>query len=120
VVIVARPPTTLLPFFQAAKAVYSANTSDLSLYVKELAEVGFKNIKIHTSGYKFKLALNKWVRMLRGRFWSTLHSFTDEEMERGVKEVVREWSVDRVEGDDWGEREMEVEDVVCFITAEKG
>lgn len=46
-------------------------------------------LRVATSEHAFDVRLNlaDWCSLLRGRFWSSLETISDDDMERGISEV---------------------------------
>ena len=108
--VISRPNETLLPFFDKAKEVYHRDTEDVDSYVALMQKTGYVNVQCHRREYRCKLPLEKWCSMLRGRFWSTLFSFSEEQLEEGIQEVRKRFI---------GREIIEFDDVICFITGDK-
>ena len=106
--IVTRPATTELPFFDAARRVYERDTEPTSLYVELLGAAGFRETSVHTHSFSTHVPVDKWLAMLRGRFWSSLFGFSKQELEQGVQEVLASLG---------GADTVELRDTVNFVTA---
>ena len=96
------------PFFDAAKEVYSKNSAGLDVITDALKAVGFGNVKVHKEAYMLTVSLDTWCRIVRGRFWSNLSPFTEEEMDAGIAEIRSKYA---------GQEEIKFEDRNIWIEA---
>lgn len=110
VILIARPNKSNLPWFAAARAVYTRDTTPLAPYLAELKAAGFTNVTANVDGFRCRLAKAKWIRMLKLRFWSNLFGFSEDELAAGVAEV---------EATHAGVDTLEFDDTMGFVIAEK-
>ena len=52
-----------------------------------MTKAGLKNVKMTKKAYTLKCSKEDWCFIVKGRFWSHLSQFTEEEMEEGIKEI---------------------------------
>lgn len=103
--IVTRPQTPPLPFFEAALASFSAGQPALELLVAELKKAGFQTeVAVHS--YPLHLKKPRWYHLLKSRFMSNLSDFTDDEIEKGIAELEQTYS---------GKEVIEARDDLLFI-----
>ena len=80
-------------------------------YVDVLKVSGFSRVEVRKEKLVHDLRKSEWYAMLRSRFFSNLHSFTEQEMEDGIAELER--------GLLKGKDDVQVGDVHIFICAWK-
>ncbi|MCP4109308.1 MAG: class I SAM-dependent methyltransferase [Desulfobacteraceae bacterium] len=89
--IITRPETPFLPFFKAALTTFSTGQPASELLAAELEEAGFQaEVAVHS--YSVNFEKNRWYYLLRSRFMSNLHDFTDDEIEDGIAELEQVYS----------------------------
>jgi len=106
--IITRPQSIKMPLFTAAKEAFFNNQPHYDLFVEELIHESF-DVDVKTESYIFKLDKNIWFEMLRNRFMSDLATFSDDEIESGIREVEKNII----------ENEVSIEDKIVFISASK-
>lgn len=99
-----RPQEIRFPLFEKAKEQFYVNQPDYNIMVEELRLAGF-SVEVVSESFTFKLPREEWHAMLRSRFMSDLRSFSDDEIEEGIKEIECE--------------SYTLEDVIIFIKAYK-
>jgi len=83
---VTRPHEVDFPLFAAAHDVWRRNQPPHAVFTEAMSAAGFEvSMEEHT--YTATLPKERWLAMVRSRFWSTFSYFTDEEMEQGVSEL---------------------------------
>ena len=91
--IATRPKKVEFPFFEKAHESFSVSQPDYILFKEELIAKGF-NVEISLDKYKINLSKDKWNRMLRNRFMSNLSEFSDTEINNGILEISKKYSLD--------------------------
>lgn len=87
VVIMTRPhDSSHYPFFPAAHQTWSAVQLHESVYAQAMETAGF-TVTLDHADYPVEMQLSRWVSMVEGRFWSTLHGFSEAEMAEGLEEI---------------------------------
>jgi len=85
--IITRPEHTDLPFWPAAKVAYTKASPPVQDFVADLRAAGFRGVARHEFDYACTITSAKWAELVRGRFWSHLHDFTDAMLEAGLEQV---------------------------------
>jgi len=106
--IITRPQTVAFPFFITLRRAFAQNQPDPSLFESELTKIGF-NIHTEQRSHTFTLPKKTWFEMLRHRFMSDIAPFSDEEIEKGIREIDADYPEDTVD----------IIDHLIFITASK-
>ena len=85
--IITRPEWTTLPFFNEARKAFadSINVKTQPL-LDMLSSLGFQ-VQKSTHVDKHSILKSQWYKMIRDRYMSHLETFTDEEIEAGIKEL---------------------------------
>ncbi|MDY7004205.1 MAG: class I SAM-dependent methyltransferase [Cyanobacteriota bacterium] len=108
---VTRPAIVHYPFFQAALEQWvkqtQAHTADILAQYME--DTGF-SVSSQTYYYPIQISTNKWLEMIRNRFWSTFSYFNDEELEAGINELTIKYAQTDV---------LKFEEALIFIEAVK-
>lgn len=82
--IVTRPQRDIdYPFFPAAREVWAANQPDERSLVDELQASGYTDVRVERVHYPCELPIERWCKLVQGRFWSTFNSFDDAELAAG-------------------------------------
>ena len=102
------------PMWSAAKDVWATNQPSANDIVSDLRKAGFQDVQQSIKSYPCEIELNRWVDMVRNRFWSTFSHFTDEEIEEGCERIMKE-----IQQPDGQEVMIQFEERLVFITARK-
>ena len=86
-VIVTRPKHPSYPLFAAAKDLFAEHQPSEEEIVADLRQAGFARVTVQYPSFPLPIPRQRWLDMLRGRFWSTLSHFDDAALERGIAEV---------------------------------
>lgn len=82
-----RTPTDAFPWFPQAARLFNESCMDIERLHANIARVPGLRVETFNQSYEVRLDLAKWCTLLRGRFWSSLATISDEEMEQGIVEV---------------------------------
>ena len=85
-------PVSDLLYFRAAEAIVESSnyfTDEKELTSLIQAETSFK-VHIKEMEIKHKIPKAQWYKMVRARYSSAFHHFTDQEIENGIEELERE------------------------------
>ncbi len=106
-----RPAIVHYPFFQAAleRRVKQKRAHTVDILAKYMEETGF-SVSYQTYYYPVQIAKNKWLEMIRNRFWSTFSYFNDEELEAGITELATKYAQTDI---------LKFEEALIFIEAVK-
>ena len=111
--IITRPQVHIdYPMWSAAKDVWATNQPSANDIVSDLRKAGFQEVQQYIKSYPCEIELNKWLDMVRNRFWSTFSNFTDEEIEEGCERIMKE-----VQQPDGEEVMIKFDERLVFITA---
>lgn len=112
-VVLALPPENEWPSFSAEKALdKKLNRTDEDT-MSQLRDAGF-NVESKKVTTHHKISKAHWYKMLRGKFTSALHHFTDAEVEEGIQELEKE-KFHQLKDDDI----ITIDDVILIILARK-
>lgn len=115
VLIITRPQVEIdYPLWAEARQVWADNQPSATELESELKQAGFTNVSNTIEAYPCDIELERWLSMVRGRFWSTFSNFSDEELEEACDRM-RKDEADRV--DEKGV--IRFEDRLVFISASK-
>ena len=64
------------------------------VFKEGLERAGF-NVTLTSEVYRVVMTKEEWYNKLRGRIFSTLYEFSNEEIEKGLKELDRDWFPDK-------------------------
>lgn len=113
--IITRPQTDIdYPLWDAARQVWKDNQPSAEEFSRELNEAGFANIQHTLEAYPCQIALNRWLSMVKARFWSTFSNFNDKELENACQQIAIDYK-DRIDKDGV----IHFEDRLVFISASK-
>lgn len=111
ILIVTRPQVDIdYPLWPEARAVWAANQPSAPDIKADLASAGFCDVESTVQTYPAQIQLNRWLDMVRGRFWSTFSSFGDAELEEACELIQKEAKTD-------ADGVAHFEDRLVFITA---
>ena len=99
------------PLWSEARQVWAENQPSLEAIQKELMEAGFCHTEHSIEAYSCSIALDRWLAMIKARFWSTFSDFTDQELEEACQRITRD-EANRI--DEKGD--IHFEDRLLFIT----
>jgi protein-L-isoaspartate O-methyltransferase len=121
--IITRPQTGIdYPFFKRAVDEWEASVEPHEKLLGDLNDAGFSEVTATLEAYPCEVELEQWLGMVRGRFWSTFHSFSDEELEEGCQEIVAAHEVRMASASVEEPKSSSIlrfEDRLFFITASK-
>lgn len=82
ILIITRPHADIdYPLWEEARQVWSANQpSQVELHA-DLEEAGFSFMSSTIEGYPCEIEFERWISMVKNRFWSTFSNFSDDELE---------------------------------------
>lgn len=100
------------PLWSEARQIWAENQPSLEAIEKELKEAGFRHTEHSIEAYSCSIAMDRWLAMIKARFWSTFSDFADQELEEACQRITRDeaYRVDE-KGD------IHFEDRLVFITA---
>merc|ERR1712113_845344 len=75
------------PLWDAAREVWAKDQPSEQTFCDELTGVGFACVRVSLCKYPCQVSVDKWCELIRGRFWSTFHGFTDEELVAATEEI---------------------------------
>jgi len=91
ILIVTRPQIEIdYPIWGAARNVWKQNQPSVQQLTSELMAAGFEDLNCTIEKYDSSISLERWQGMVKNRFWSTFADFTDDELEKGCKELAEE------------------------------
>jgi len=95
ILIVTRPQLEIdYPLWPAARQVWAANQPSALEIEKDLIAAGFTNVRTILHRYPCQILLDRWLDMVKGRFWSTFSNFTDAELEEACGLIRKQVVVD--------------------------
>ncbi|GKY91940.1 hypothetical protein MPSEU_000165600 [Mayamaea pseudoterrestris] len=113
--VITRPQVDIdYPLWPEAKHVWAKNQPSSELLTQELVTAGFAKVEQSVHGYPCSIPLDRWLGMIKQRFWSTFSNFSDQELQEACK-LIAESEVERL--DDNGC--IHFEDRLVFIAAYK-
>lgn len=108
--IITRPQRTEFPFFEDAHLAFKKGQPAPQLIISELQQVGF-TIELNIIPFPLEINASRWYQMLKQRFMSHLAEFSDSALEKGIEAVRQQYK---------GQKQLNFNDNLIFITAEKG
>jgi hypothetical protein len=63
------------------------------VYTEGLRAVGFE-ASCDSRDFTVDMPAKEWFSMVRARFWSCFHPFSDEELGRGIEEIRSAWRIE--------------------------
>jgi len=115
ILIITRPHLEIdYPLWKEAKQVWAENQPSLTELQSELEGAGFSRVTSSIEAYPCEIDFERWMSMVKGRFWSTFSNFTDEELEEAC-ERMRIDEAERINEDGV----IHFEDRLVFISAYK-
>jgi len=95
VVIVTRPQLDIdYPLWSAARKVWAENQPSASDIKTDLSAAGFEEVESTIKMYPAQIQLDRWLAMVRDRFWSTFSNFSDDELEDACRLIEMEAKTD--------------------------
>jgi hypothetical protein len=111
IVIVTRPQLDIdYPLWSAARKVWAENQPSASNIKTDLSAAGFEEVESTIKMYPAQIQLDRWLAMVRDRFWSTFSNFSDDELEDACRLIEMEAKTD-------AGGIVHFEDRLVFITA---
>eukprot|EP00290_Baffinella_frigidus_P056819 CAMPEP_0180380662 /NCGR_PEP_ID=MMETSP0989-20121125/26170_1 /TAXON_ID=697907 /ORGANISM="non described non described, Strain CCMP2293" /LENGTH=272 /DNA_ID=CAMNT_0022380163 /DNA_START=6 /DNA_END=824 /DNA_ORIENTATION=- len=107
--VVTRPQEVDYPLPAQARAVWKQNQPPAQRFVDAATRGGFKSAVVSQEERQSSCDSEQWCAMIRARFWSTFTDFSDEDLERGVQELL----------DERGSDTWEFKELLCFIVMDK-
>jgi ubiquinone/menaquinone biosynthesis C-methylase UbiE len=87
VTIMTRPhDSSHYPFFPAAHQTWASVQLHENVYAQAMEKAGFA-VTLDHADYPVEMPLSRWLDMVNGRFWSTLHGFSEGEMKEGLEQI---------------------------------
>ena len=84
-----RPYDVEYPFFEEVHAILRNNMrTKKEYYVSLLEQSGFVVSSVSVHEYPVSLSMDWWITMIRNRFWSMFSKFDDEQLEKGIEEII--------------------------------
>lgn len=105
---VTRPQETTVPLAEPARAAFRAAQPPTDVLVEQQRAAGLE-VVIHEQVFRYEVPRERWLSMIRERFWSTLIPFTDAQLEAQVEELGPQLS-----------DPLRVEDTLRFLVAGPG
>jgi hypothetical protein len=88
ILIITRPQVDIdYPLWKEARKVWAENQPSLQEFQSELKGAGFTRVSATIKAYPCEIELEKWLQMVKGRFWSTFSNFTDYELEQACQNL---------------------------------
>ncbi|KAL7553058.1 hypothetical protein ACHAWF_016308 [Thalassiosira exigua] len=114
ILVITRPKVSIdYPLWPAAREVWASNQPSAAEIESDLIAAGFTDVGSKVHAYPCAIKLDRWLDMVRGRFWSTFSEFRDEELEEAcANSIPMEANVD--EGG-----VARFEDRLVFVTARR-
>lgn len=89
--VITRPQRNIdYPLWSEAREVWAANQPSLDDFKSELVGAGFKRVEHTIEAYPCDVELDRWLGMVRARFWSTFSNFSDKELEEACQRIKRD------------------------------
>jgi SAM-dependent methyltransferase len=115
ILIITRPQLEIdYPLWKEARQVWAKNQPSQAELESELKQAGFTTVSSTIEPYPCEIEFERWMSMVKGRFWSTFSNFTDEELEEAC-DLMRVDEAERI--NDKGI--IHFEDRLVFISAYK-
>lgn len=93
--IVTRPKVEVdYPLWPAAREVWAACQPSEHELTAALREAGFESVTCTRHSFTIDVALERWLALIRARFWSTFASFDDKTLAEGCEAIRGSVSVD--------------------------
>lgn len=102
------------PLWIEARNVWADNQPSLETFQNELEDAGFHNVNHSIEAYPCSTHLERWLDMIKARFWSTFSNFSDDELNEACERIRRN-EANRIDEDG----NIHFEDRLLFITAQK-
>lgn len=109
--LIVRASTSTFPMWGELQKRFTVHSEDV--FQTFLKQAGFK-VTVATEVYTIPMTKGEWYSKLRGRVFTVLYEFSDEEIEEGLKDLDREWFPGKKESD-----VIEIKDTVLFYMATK-
>lgn len=88
ILIITRPQIEIdYPLWKEAKQVWAKNQPSQTELESELGEAGFSRVTNSIEAYPCEIEFERWMTMVKGRFWSTFSNFTDEELDAACERM---------------------------------
>jgi hypothetical protein len=111
--IITRPQVEIdYPLWPEAKSVWAKNQPSSEALVQDLNAAGFSKVMQSIEAYPCSIPLDRWLGMIKQRFWSTFSSFSDQELEAACVQIAKTES-HRLDEDGV----LHFEDRLVFLTA---
>lgn len=115
ILIITRPQVDIdYPLWDEAREVWAENQPSYDDIESELKEAGFSQVTYCIEPYPCEIDMDRWLDMVRGRFWSTFSNFSDEELDEACERMLRD-EKERIDSDGI----IHFEDRLLFISAYK-
>ena len=110
-VVIARAQASTFPMWESMRRTFTV--VKIESFKEMLEKAGF-TVKLVQESYAIPMTKKEWYDKLRRRIFSTLYSFSDEEIEEGLKELDRNWFPDTTDLDI-----VDIKDTMVFYNATK-
>ena len=91
ILIYTRPQNIEFPLFKKAKNKFLMNQPHHNSIMKELQQSGF-NTEVYFEDFVFEMSKDSWHKMIKNKFMSDLSTFSDSEIENGIKEIEQQYN----------------------------
>jgi SAM-dependent methyltransferase len=109
VLIVTRPRNVNFPFFKRALDIFAEGQPAREEIKEQMIKAGF-SVELKEVPITIKIEKQRLLNMIRQRFMSIFHSFSEKELELGIQEVEEKYKT---------VQEIEFDDVLLFIKGRK-
>ena len=110
-VLIVRARTSTFPMWKSLQEKFTVFEEDV--FQEFLEKAGF-TVTITSEVYTVTMTKGEWYDKLRRRVFSTLYEFSDDEIEKGLKEIDRDWFPDKNEADI-----VDIKDTLVYYHAAK-
>lgn len=84
--VLTRPHRPQYPFFAAAMETWAAGQEEYAEFKHAMEEAGF-TVQVFEERFPMCIRKSTWYDMIRTRWWSHFHAFSDAELEDGIQEL---------------------------------
>lgn len=110
-VLIVRARTSTFPMWKSLQEKFTVFEEDV---FKEFLEKAGFTVTITSEVYTIPMTKGEWYDKLRRRVFSTLYEFSNEEIEKGLEEIDRDWFPDKTETDI-----VDIKDTLVYYHATK-
>lgn len=88
--IITRPQREIdYPLWDEAREIWAKNQPHVDELMKDLSTAGFAAVDYTVEAYPCEIALERWQKMVKERFWSTFANFSDSELEAACNTIAK-------------------------------